>query len=121
MNKNYLKELSEEEREQLRVKSAQAREEKKQYALDHLKTSWSDLPIWREMAVRQGTKLPSWYVPGSELKYVKRLFRNSPLDIKDYIADMGCSTLKEMQELNPKANAQAMVGWALEYINENTA
>lgn len=118
MNKNYLKDLSDEEREQLRVKAEQNREEKKQYALKHLKYQWVDKPHWKELASKHGTKLPNWYVPGSEVKFIKRLFRNSPLDIQDYIYDMGCKTLLEMVECNKDANAQAMVGWALEYIEE---
>lgn len=120
MNKNYLKDLSEEEREQLRVKAAQVREDKKQYALDNLKVEWADKSYWTELAGKHNSQLPAWYAAGSELKYVRKVFKKSGLDIKEYVADMGCKNLQELHLCNPKANAQAMVGWALEYIEEKS-
>lgn len=97
-----------------------AREAIAQKKLDnaHLKNDFSDLPHWKELASKYGVRLPSYFQPASETKYLRRLFKKVDMDIKDYLEACGVSTLKQLVRLNPDYPAAAEVGLALEYIDE---
>ena len=97
-----------------------AREAIAQKKLDnaHLKNDFSDLPHWKELASKYGVRLPSYYQPASETKYLRRLFKKVDMDIKDYLEACGVSTLKQLVKLNPDYPAYAEMGLALEYIDE---
>ena len=54
-----------------------AREAIAQKKLDnaHLKNDFSDLPHWKELASKYGVRLPSYFQPASETKYLRRYLR----------------------------------------------
>lgn len=84
----------------------------------HLKNDFSDLPHWKELASKYGVRLPSYYQPSTETKYLRRLFKKVEMDIQEYLEACGVSTLKQLVKLNPNYPAYAELGLALEYIDE---
>ena len=84
----------------------------------HLKSDFSDLPHWKELASKYGVRLPSYYIPSKETKYLRRLFKKVEMDIQEYLEYCGVSTLKQLVKLNPNYPAYAELGLALEYIDE---
>lgn len=97
-----------------------AREAIAQKKLDnaHLRNNFSDLPHWKELASKYGVRLPSYYIPCKETKYLRRLFKKVEMDIQEYLEACGVSTLKQLVKLNPNYPAAAEYGLALEYIDE---
>ena len=92
--------------------------QQKKEANAHLKNDFSDLPHWKELASKYGVRLPSYYIPCKETKYLRRLFKKVEMDIQEYLEYCGVSTLKQLVKLNPNYPAYAELGLALEYIDE---
>ena len=84
----------------------------------HLKNDFNDLPHWKELASKYGVRLPSYFQPNTETKYLRRLFKKVEMDIQEYLEACGVSTLKQLVKLNPNYPAAAEYGLALEYIDE---
>lgn len=98
-------------------KAKLAVQEKKEANL-HLKQDFLDLSVWKGLASKYGVRLPRYYIPNTETKYLKRLFKTVGVDIQEYLDACGVSTLKQLVRLNPDYPAYAEVGIALEYIDE---
>lgn len=113
----HFKSISDEERLLLLEQGRQAREAKIAWAKENLRDDYKDKPLWRELAFKHGVRLPRSYIPATETKYLKRLFRTKGLDISKWLEEStGCKTIKQLNDLNPDAPAYAVVGWALEWI-----
>ena len=102
----------------LDYKKAQEAVAQKKLDNAHLKNDFSDLTHWKELASKYGVRLPRYYIPSSETKYLKRLFKKVEMDIQEYLNACGVSTVKQLVKLNPNYPAAAEVGLALEYIDE---
>lgn len=121
MNKkgNPFKTFSPEQLEEMRQQAVEARQAKIEWAKDNLRDDYLDFPLWRELASKHGVRLPQRHIPATEVKYIKRVFKAKGMDINQWLKDgTGCSSIPEVARKNPDAPAYAMVGWALEWIEE---
>lgn len=103
--------MNEAQREVVRLKRLTDQE----YAKDNLILDRPDEPYWKAEASARGIRMPQWHILGTEVKYVKRACKKLGIDVKEYVESTGFKTLKEFAESNPKFNAVAMVGLAIEY------
>ena len=115
---NNLPTLSAEDKERMLQQAAESREQKRKWAENNLRTSYPDEPHWQALASEYNIRLPVWYAPATETKHIRRLFKTMGMDVKEYVDAMGCKSLNELVSLNPEYNAKAVVGLALEYIDE---
>ncbi len=100
-------------------KAQEKRRDKKKYAEENLTLDYgSDEDVWKSLASKYNTRLPIYYQPNTETKYIRRLFKHLSLDIQEYLEYCGVKTLKELVSLNPTYTARAEVGFALEYAEE---
>ena len=96
-----------------------ARQERIQWANENLDMDWgTDDDHWAVLAKKFSFRLPVRYMPNTETKYIKRLFKQVGIDIKEYLEDCGVTTLKRLNDMNPREPARASVGFALEWIDE---
>lgn len=91
---------------------------KKQYAEENLKLDYADSPLWRELASKYGTRLPSYIYPNTSSKYLKRVLNHLGVNAKEYLEVCGVTTFKQLAELNPGYTAMAEVGHLLEHFDE---
>ena len=101
--------------------AAASRLAKKQWAEQNLKLSYEDSPLWRELASKYNTRLPSYVHPNTASKYLKRMLTHLGVDSKEYLADCGVTTFKQLAEMNPEYTAMAEVGHLLEWYDEKQA
>lgn len=104
--------------EEHRQKAKLKRVNQKAWALENLKTSYLDLPVWRELASEAGVRLPQSHVPASETKFLKRILKKLDIDPKNWCDVQGYKTLKGFSKDNPEANAVLEIGLVLEYWRE---
>lgn len=119
MNKDYLSNLTPEQRLEMREKAKASKAAKKLFAEDNLKTSWQDENHWRELASRIGFRLPTSYIPCSETKHLKRLLKVCNIDVKDWAEIEGYSSLRGFGVDNPEIPAYVRCGLVLEYYFDN--
>lgn len=91
---------------------------KKQYAEENLKLDYADSPLWRELASKYNTRLPSYIHPNTSSKYLKRVMNHLGVNAKEYLEVCGVTTFKQLAELNPEYTAMAEVGLFLESYDE---
>lgn len=110
--------LTQEQREEMRVKANETREAKK-LAGQHLKQDFSDELHWRMLASKYGARLPAKHIAGDETKYLRRLFKKVDMDIGAWLNECcGLTKLIQLHELNPDWPMYAHVGTALEWVDE---
>ncbi|MGI0077866.1 MAG: hypothetical protein ACREAU_10765 [Nitrosopumilaceae archaeon] len=114
---NHLSDITDEQRKQNLELAKQAREAKKE-AAHHLKTEYSDMNYWKTLASKYNVRLPVYYQPFAETKYLKRAAKMLGVDIQEYVESCGCKTLKEYASLNITWTAQASVGLFLEWWDD---
>lgn len=121
MNTNHLGKMTKEEREEAQKQARETRLAKIEWAKENLRNDYKDEPYWRELASKHGVRLPQSHLPATETKHIKRLFRSTGWDIAEWLKEStGCTTIKQLTDLNPDAPAYAVVGWALEWIEERS-
>lgn len=86
-----------------------------EYAKEHLNISYADEQYWREKASEFSIRLPMWWKPASDAKYVRRACKKLGIDIKDFIASTGFSNINQFVQNNPRWSALAVVGLCIEY------
>lgn len=115
MREKSMRVFADEERSANLLKAREARAEK-QAAGELLFHDWgSDLNEWRRLASKYGVRLPSSYIPNSEVKYLKRAIKKVGADYKHYIEDCGYSNFKDFHKDNPDYPIYAEVGFFLEW------
>ena len=117
MNKDYLKNISQEERS-LMLEKAKAKREEKKKAGKSLRQNYADENYHRSLASEYGLRMPLSYISNQEVKYLKRAAKHLGVDIKEYLADCGCTTLKQLVNMNPEMTATEETGLFLEYVKE---
>ena len=96
-----------------------ARQEKIKWAETNLDMDWGeDEAEWRRLGSLYQFRLPQRHISNTETKYVKRLFKHLGVDIKEYLEDCGVTTLKQLNDMNPREPAFAAVGFVLEWYHE---
>lgn len=101
-----------------RLKSAQVKEEKKQWALANLKQDFEDIQVWKDLASKHAVRLPIYYAAGTEIKFVKRMSKKLGVNIDEFLESTGFTTLKQMALSNPTWPSYALCGILLEYAEE---
>jgi len=117
MNKDYLKNISQEDRA-LMLEKAKAKREEKKKAGESLRQNYADENYHRALASELGVRMPASYIPNTETKYLKRVAKHFGVDIKEYLEDCGVKTLKQLVAMNPDMNMVCELGLYLEYIKE---
>lgn len=112
-----LKNLTKEERA-LMLEKAKAKREEKKKAGESLRQNYADENYHRSIASQLGIRMPASYLPNTEVKYLKRAAKHLGADIKEYLADCGCTTLKQLANMNPQMSAVEEVGLFLEHYKE---
>lgn len=103
--------MNDEQREAVRLKRLADQE----YARQHLKTEYMDQNYWTETASKYGLRLPGWWIPSSEVKYIRRACKKVGVDVAQFVESTGFSNLAQLAENNSSWNAVSMVGLVLEF------
>ena len=103
--------MNEEQREAVRLKRIADQE----YALTNYKTEYADQKYWADTASKYGLRLPGWWIPSKEVKYIRRACKKLDIDVSDFIDSTGFSNLNQLAEANNTFTALSMVGLVLEY------
>lgn len=90
---------------------------KKQWAEENLKLDYADAPLWKELASKYSTRLPSYVHPNTASKYLKRMLTHLGVDSKEYLESCGVKNFKQLAEMNPEYTAMAEVGLFLEWYD----
>lgn len=106
--------------EETKALAQKAKAAKIQYAKDNLVLDYGDEQHWRELAKKHNIRLPIYYHPNRETKYLKRAMKKLNVDMKEYLESCGVLTLKELVSLNPTHTALSEVGFLLEYVEEKS-
>jgi hypothetical protein len=101
-----------------RQASVEQRKQEQKYAQDNLKIEYADKGLWQELASKYGSKLPLYWKPISELKYMRRVAKKANYDINLFVQATGFSNLKEFTQANSNLTAVAGVGLLLEEIDD---
>lgn len=112
-NPNFVP-MSQEQREQAKLKRLADQE----YAREHLYTEYKDEGFWRENASKVGLRLPGWWIPSSETKYIRRACKKVGVDVNDFVESTGFSNLNQLVKANSKWSAVGMVGLCIEFAIE---
>ena len=86
-----------------------------QYARDNLNISYADEQFWRDKASTFGLRLPLWWIPGSETKYVRRACKKLGIEVADFVESTGFSNINQFVQNNPRWTALSVVGLVIEY------
>lgn len=97
------------------------RELKKLEAEKNLKLEYADADHWSSLASKFGVRLPIYYHPSSETKYIKRMASKIGIDLQDFLNSTGFSTLKQLVEANKTFNCAAMCGILIEYADNQAS
>lgn len=103
--------MSQEQREEVRLKRIADQE----WAKENLKTDWADENYWRETASKYGLRLPGWWIPAREVKYIRRACKKVGVEVSDFIDSTGFNNLNQLAEANSGSTALSMVGLVLEF------
>ena len=104
--------------EEQREKAKQQRLIDQEYARNSLKISYLDQQHWASLASKYGSKLPNWWKPASDIKYLRRIAKKANFDLNLFVQSTGCSNIKEYADLNKNYTALGVSGPLLEYIHE---
>lgn len=112
-NLNF-KPMSEQQREEVRLK----RVADQQYAKENLIVDYKDEQFWRDNASKVGLRLPGWWIPSNETKYVRRACKKLGVDVNSFVESTGFSNLNQLVKANSRWTALGMVGLCIEFAIE---
>lgn len=119
MKGDYLAKLTAEDMQLIRIKAKETKDAKRLYAQENLNTDYGDdEAVWRALAKEVGFRLPVWYHPASNTKYVKKLLKHLGIHVKEWLEVEGFSKLGDFAIANPTWTALAHCGLVLEYWKE---
>jgi hypothetical protein len=107
--------------QEMKQKALEAKKAKMAYAQENLQLEYGDEGHWRELAKKYNLRLPVYYHPNTDTKYLKRAMKRLNVEPRDYLEACGVKSLKQLSSLNPTWTAFAEVGLLLEYIEDNTS
>lgn len=103
--------MSEEQREAVRIKRLADQD----FARENYKIEYADQNYWAETASKYGLRLPGWWIPSSEVKYIRRACKKLNIDVSDFLSSTAFSNLNQLAENNSTWTALSMVGLTLEF------
>lgn len=106
--------MTEQQREEVRLKRIADQE----YAKENLITDYKDEQFWRENASKVDLRLPGWWIPSSETKYIRRACKKLGVDVNSFVESTGFSNLNQLVKANSKWSAVGMVGLCIEFAIE---
>lgn len=106
--------MSDTQREEVRLKRLADQE----YAKENLITTYKDEQFWRGNASKVGLRLPGWWIPSSETKYIRRACKRLGVDVNLFVESTGFSNLNHLVKANSKWTALGMVGLCIEFAIE---
>lgn len=86
-----------------------------EYARENLNISYADEQFWRDKASVFGLRLPLWWIPSSETKYVRRACKKLGIEVADFVESTGFSNINQFVQNNPRWTALSVVGLVIEY------
>lgn len=113
---NHLSDITEAQRAELLEKARIAREERKalfQSQAHLLKQDFADKNHWKRLASQYGVRMPADYVPGTELRLVRKAMKKAGVT-PDQVRDTFGGDVKKLQRENPSWPAFALIGLILE-------
>lgn len=117
--KDFLTDLTQEQRQQMRIKAKETREANKLWAQENLVQCFGDDEVvWRELASKAGIRLPAKYIPSSNTKHIKKALKKLDISMAEWLDVEAARSLKEFSMLNPTWPALGHVGLLLEYWEE---
>ncbi|WP_443698991.1 hypothetical protein [Pseudomonas sp.] len=84
----------------------------------NFKVDYADHQYWIMLATKYNCRLPLWWQPSSEFKYLRRVAKKANFDIRLFVESTGCSNIKEYVSINSHLSAIGVVGPLLECIDE---
>ena len=105
--------------EEQRQKAKETRDAKKLLAEQTLKLEYADDNHWASLASKYSVRLPLYYQPSSEIKYVRRIAKKLNTDINEFLSSTGYSNVKSLALANPTWTARAICGTFLEFYDDN--
>lgn len=98
------------------VAAAKAKREAQiEFANKNLKLDFDDTAHWRSLASIHGVRLPAWYVPVSELKYIRRACRRLGIGSEGMREATGFVSAEAFAAANPTWPSYALIGLLLEH------
>lgn len=91
------------------------REAQMAYATENLRREFADTQHWKTLAAKYGVRLPAWYMPGFELKYIRRACRRLNMGSAGMQDATGFIRAEDFAAANPTWPAFALVGLLLEH------
>lgn len=107
--------MTEQQREEVRLKRISDQE----WAKENLKTEYMDENYWRELSSKFSCRLPNWWLPSSEIKYLRRASKKVGIDLQTFVDSTGFPTIKQFVKVNSRLTALCMVGLLLEFHQDN--
>lgn len=105
--------------EEQRAQAKETRQAKKILAEQTLKLEYADENHWASLASKYSVRLPVYYQPSSEIKYVRRIAKKLNIDINEFLSSTGYSNVKSLVLANPTWTARAICGVLLEFYDDN--
>jgi len=118
MNKDYLKNITKEERA-LMLEKAKAKREEKKKAGESLRQNYADENYHRSLAKEHGVRLPARYLPSSSTKYLKRVMKKLGVSPEVWLSVEGYKSLSDFSKDNPMVSAVEHIGIFLEWYTES--
>lgn len=91
------------------------REAAQLWAKGNLHIKYQDEDFWKERASFYGLRMPMWWIPASETKYVRRACKKLDVNVEDFVSSSGFSNLNQLVSANPTWTAFGMVGLCIDY------
>lgn len=111
MNNPNFAPITDEQREQAK----QQRLIDQEYARNNLKINYVDSDFWKERASFYKLRMPLWWIPALETKYVRRACKKLEITVEDFVDSTGFTNLNSLVRANPTWTAFGMVGLCIEY------
>ena len=117
LNKDYLANLTDEDRKALQEQARISREAKKE-ASKNIRVSADDAH-WRSLFAKYGLRSPPSVCQSTEMKYAKRMARKMNFDINYWVREVvGAKSLIELASMNPDIGQVGICGLLMEWVDE---
>lgn len=113
---SFISDLTDEQRVVFLEQARKAQEERRALFISQahlLKQDFLDKPHWRRLASKHGVRMPADYVPGTELRLVRKAMRKAGVT-PDAVREAFGGDVKKLQRENPTWPAFALIGLILE-------